>query len=102
MPDNGMEDKEELQEEARELPIREALTLLEGKPYKPVKITLVRRMDAFNQWLSSEKSVFAAKTAAAASVFATLSTPIILVLEIYRINSQSSRTLRSNGSSTIT
>jgi hypothetical protein len=83
IPENGMEDQEELQEEARELPIREALALLEGKPYKPAKITLVQRMDAFNQWLSSEKSVFAAKTAAAASVFAMLSTLIILVSETY-------------------
>jgi hypothetical protein len=68
-----MEDEEELREEARELPIKEALALLENKPYTPDKVTPIQRFNRFNKWLSSDTSVFAMKSAAAASVFATLS-----------------------------
>jgi hypothetical protein len=73
MPDVGIDDNEELQEEARELSIKEALALLENKPFTPVRPTLLQKIDAFNKKLLSDTSVFAFKSAAAASVFATLS-----------------------------
>jgi hypothetical protein len=73
MPDIGIDDAEELQEEARELSIKEALALLENKPFTPVRTTLLQKIDAFNKKLLSDTSVFAFKSAAAASVFATLS-----------------------------
>ncbi|KIM23580.1 hypothetical protein M408DRAFT_253625 [Serendipita vermifera MAFF 305830] len=72
MPDVGIEDHEELQEEARELSIKEALALLENKPFTPVTTTILQKIGKFNEKLSSDTSVFAFKSAAAASVFATL------------------------------
>lgn len=71
---SGVEDAEELREESRELSIREALALLEDKPYTPVKTTWLERVNKINRFLVSDESVFAAKSAAAASVFALLST----------------------------
>lgn len=73
MPDIGIDDNEELQEEARELSIKEALALLENKPFTPIKTTILHRIGRFNKWLSGDTSIFALKSAAAASVFATLS-----------------------------
>jgi hypothetical protein len=73
LPNIGIEDTEELEQEARELSIREALALLEKKEYTPQGTTLLQKIDKFNQILSSDTSVFAFKGAAAASVFATLS-----------------------------
>lgn len=73
MPDIGIDDSEELQEEARELSIKEALALLENKPFTPAHTTLLQKIGKFNKKLSSDTSVFAFKSAAAASVFATLS-----------------------------
>lgn len=77
MPDNGMsqEDEDLLRAEARELSIKEALALLEDKPYTPEAVTLVQKIGKINNWLSSDTSVFAMKSAAAASVFATLCEP---------------------------
>ncbi|CCA70282.1 hypothetical protein PIIN_04221 [Serendipita indica DSM 11827] len=74
MPDIGLspEDKEEIEEESRELSIKEALALLENKPFTPVKKSPIQRIEEFNKWLKSDTSIFAAKSAAAASVFATL------------------------------
>jgi uncharacterized protein YjgD (DUF1641 family) len=69
----GIVDPGELGEEARELSIREALALLEDKPYTPVKKTWLDRVNSFNKFLVSDESVFAAKSAAAASVFTLLS-----------------------------
>jgi hypothetical protein len=73
LPDIGIEDTEELEQEARELSIREALALLEKKEFTPTRTTLLQKIGKFNQMLSSDTSVFAFKAAAAASVFATLS-----------------------------
>ena len=75
MPDIGLapEDEEELQEETRELSIKEALALLENKPFTPIKKSLIQRIEDFNRWLKSDTSIFAAKSAAAASIFAILS-----------------------------
>ncbi|KAG8830689.1 hypothetical protein FRC17_004437 [Serendipita sp. 399] len=75
MPDIGLdeeEEPEESQEEARELSIKEALALLENKKYTPQSRSIIARIVHFNKWLQSDVSVFAAKSAAAASVFATL------------------------------
>jgi hypothetical protein len=72
-PDVGIDDIEELQEEARELSLKEALALLENKPYTPVRTTFLEKVASFNKKLVSDTSVFAFKSAAAASVFATLS-----------------------------
>ena len=77
MPDVGIEDSEELQEEARELSIKEALALLENKRFTPVRTTLLQKIEAFNKKLLSDTSVFALKGAAAASVFAMLSEPCL-------------------------
>jgi CRISPR/Cas system-associated protein Cas5 (RAMP superfamily) len=65
--------REEAREEARELSIKEALALLENKPYTRVKTPWLQRVVRWNKWLASEKSIFAGKCAAAASVFAALS-----------------------------
>jgi hypothetical protein len=77
MPDNGMsqEDEDLLRQEARELSIKEALAMLEDKPYTPEPVTLAQKIGKINNWLSSDTSVFAIKSAAAASVFATLCEP---------------------------
>lgn len=67
------EDADTIREEGRQLSIREALALLENKEYTPVPVTWAQKMDKVNSWLSSDRSIFALKSAAAASVFATLS-----------------------------
>jgi hypothetical protein len=76
-PDNGMsqEDEDLLRQEARELSIKEALAMLEDKTYTPIPVTIGQRIGKINKWLASDTSVFAMKSAAAASVFATLCEP---------------------------
>ncbi|KAF8591763.1 hypothetical protein K439DRAFT_1326105 [Ramaria rubella] len=55
-----------------ELTLPKALALLEKKTYTPVKLNLWQHLDNFQQLVQSPTSIFAAKTAAAASVFGTL------------------------------
>jgi len=55
-----------------DMPIQEALALLEQRPYIPVKLNIWQRLDLLQQFIQSPTSIFAAKTAAAASVFGTL------------------------------
>lgn len=55
-----------------DMPIQEALALLEQRPYIPVKLNMWQRLDLLQQLIQSPTSIFAAKTAAAASVFGTL------------------------------
>lgn len=109
MPENGMseEDDDLLKEEARELSIKEALALLENQPYTPTKVTWMQKLDKANRWLSSERSVFSMKVAAAATVFATLSgfnfTYIFFQnTQLYHIHDQSSLIPLHSGSSIIT
>ena len=109
MPENGMseEDDDLLREEARQLSIKEALALLENQPYTPTKVTWLQKLGKANQWLSSERSVFSMKVAAAATVFATLSGfnftyPRFQNTQLYHFHDQSSRIPLRNGSSIIT
>lgn len=64
-----------------ELSIKEALALLDEVEYKPTYENIWVRIGRFNKFFQSEQSVFAVKTAAAASVFATLSSSISLCIE---------------------
>ncbi|KAF8507686.1 hypothetical protein BU17DRAFT_57210 [Hysterangium stoloniferum] len=55
-----------------DIPLQEALALLEKRPYTLVKPNFWQRLDHFQKLVQSPKSIFAAKSAAAASVFGTL------------------------------
>jgi hypothetical protein len=67
----------EVEEEARELSIKEALAILENRKYNPVKERLWEKVNRVKSVLQSDSSVFAAKAAAAATVFAVLSKSIL-------------------------
>ncbi len=54
----------------RELSLNEAIALLVGKKYEPVKITIWNRLDQLEHLMRNPTSLFAAKTAAAVSVYA--------------------------------
>lgn len=54
------------------LTLPEAIALLEKRPYEPVTLNIWQRLDRVQKAVQSPMSLFAAKTAAAASVFATL------------------------------
>ena len=62
----------EAEEEARELSIKEALAILENREYTPVGEQLWEKVNRCKEALQSDASVFAAKVAAAATVFAVL------------------------------
>ncbi|KAF8585693.1 hypothetical protein K439DRAFT_1660110 [Ramaria rubella] len=55
-----------------DLTLPKALALLERKTYTPVQLNFWQHLDNFQQLVQSPTSVYAAKTAAAASVFGTL------------------------------
>lgn len=57
---------------AHDLSVSEALALLEHRPYVPPQHSFVQRLERAEQWFREPTSVFAAKTACAASVFAVL------------------------------
>jgi hypothetical protein len=67
----------EAEEQARELSIKEALAILENKEYTPVEERLWEKVNRFKAVLQSDSSVFAAKAAAAATVFAVFSKSIL-------------------------
>lgn len=76
--DAGFDPKSgEEEEEARELSIKEALAILENKEYTPVRERIWEKVDRCKLALQSDSSVFAAKAAAAATVFAVLSKYIL-------------------------
>ena len=54
----------------------EALALLENREYKPKKKSLLQRLDHFEHLLRTPTSIFAAKTAAAATVYAVRASSI--------------------------
>ena len=58
--------------EDSDLRLPEALALLEKRPYEPDKMNIWQRLDRVQKAIQSPMSIFAAKTAAAATVFATL------------------------------
>ena len=67
----------EAEEEARELSIKEALAILENREYTPVQERFWEKVNRCKSALQSDSSVFAAKAAAAATVFAVLSESIL-------------------------
>lgn len=76
--DAGFDPKSgEAEEQERELSIKEALAILENKEYNPVKEKLSEKVNRCKAVLQSDASVFAAKVAAAATVFAVLSESIL-------------------------
>ncbi|KAF8488906.1 hypothetical protein JB92DRAFT_1405681 [Gautieria morchelliformis] len=56
----------------RGLSLPEAIALLEKRPYEPVRLNIWQHLDRIQHAIQSPMSLFAAKTAVAASVFATL------------------------------
>lgn len=75
--DAGFDPKSgEAEEETRELSIKEALAILENREYNHVTERLWEKVNRCKSALQSDRSVFAAKAAAAATVFAILSKPI--------------------------
>jgi hypothetical protein len=76
--DAGFDSKSgELEEGAQELSIKEALAILENREYTPVREQLWEKVNKCKDALQSDSSVFAAKAAAAATVFAILSGSIL-------------------------
>ena len=55
-----------------EMSVSEALALLEHRKYTPVRLTISQRLAKIEQWLRGPSSIYAAKVAAAASVFSIL------------------------------
>lgn len=55
-----------------ELGVKEALAILENQSYMPSPVSLWQRVDAVNQFLKTDQSVYAFKTAAISSVFLVL------------------------------
>jgi len=64
--------KSQAEDEDADIPLQEALAILEQRPYTPVKRNIWQRLDQVQQLLQSSTSIYAAKVAAAASVFGTL------------------------------
>ena len=60
------------EDEGEELTVKEALSILENRPYVPTKLTFWQRIDAVNQFVKTDDSIYALKTAAISSVFAAL------------------------------
>ncbi|KAG8888779.1 hypothetical protein FRB98_006791 [Tulasnella sp. 332] len=69
-PEASMASKADAEEE--ELSLAEALAILESKPYERKKTTWRHQVHRFRMLMFCENSLFAAKTAAAATVFAIL------------------------------
>ena len=63
----GTHDSETL---GTDLSLHEAIAVLESKPYKPDQIDPSQRIHALKMWILGKNSLYAAKTAAAATVFA--------------------------------
>jgi hypothetical protein len=59
-------------EAERELNLNEALALLEGRKYTPVKKSIWQKLDEMEHLLRHPTSIFAMKTAAAAVTFAVI------------------------------
>jgi hypothetical protein len=55
-----------------ELGVKEALAILEDRPYTPVPLTFWQRFDSVNQFLKTDQSLYALKTAAISSVYLAL------------------------------
>ncbi|KAG8962337.1 hypothetical protein FRC03_004345 [Tulasnella sp. 419] len=55
-----------------DLSLREAMAILESKPYEKPKVTPWDRVHNLKIWLTSNDSIYAAKAAAATSIFAVL------------------------------
>lgn len=77
IPDNGTEDAPSPGDDPgkdpfRELSVAEALAFLEGTPYTKVKPNIWQKLEDIEQRLRSPTSVYAFKTAAAATIFAVL------------------------------
>ncbi|PVF96818.1 hypothetical protein CPB86DRAFT_708358 [Serendipita vermifera] len=55
-----------------ELSVKEALAMLENRPFTPTSLTLWQRIDTVNQFVKTDQSIYALKTAAISSIFAVL------------------------------
>lgn len=55
-----------------ELGVKEALAILEGKPYSPAPLSFWQRIDSVNQFLKTDHSLYALKSAAISSVYFAL------------------------------
>jgi hypothetical protein len=64
--------KSRAEEDDPDMPLQEALALLEKRPYTPVKPNFWQTLDRLQRLVQGPMSIFAAKSAAAASAFATL------------------------------
>ncbi|KIJ47171.1 hypothetical protein M422DRAFT_28858 [Sphaerobolus stellatus SS14] len=64
--------KSRAEDESVDIPLQEALAILEQRPYTPVVLNIWQRLDQVHRLIQSPTSIYAAKTAAAASVFGTL------------------------------
>jgi hypothetical protein len=61
-------------EEEQNLSVKQALAILEDKPFTPSTPDFWQRVDAINQFFKTDRSVYALKVAAISSVFAVMCT----------------------------
>ncbi|KAG8791858.1 hypothetical protein FRC17_008698, partial [Serendipita sp. 399] len=59
-------------QEEEELSVKEALAILEEKPFVPARRTFWQKVDAVNQFFKTDQSIYALKAAAIASIFSVL------------------------------
>jgi hypothetical protein len=55
-----------------DLSLKEALAILENRSFTPTPVTLWQRIDVVNQFVKTDQSIYAIKTAAISSIFAVL------------------------------